>query len=67
MLHLMGLPVSGDMDGRVLKEDLTPDFVRAHPVRFVQARGDGGDEEMSLSDEETDEIEERLRALGYLG
>ncbi len=63
----MGLPVPSGMDGCVLKEDLTPDFMRAHPVRFVQARGDGGDEEMALSDEEADEIEERLRALGYLG
>lgn len=67
MLHLMGLPVPNDMDGRVLEADLRPGFLATHPVRFVQAGGEGGDEETALSDEETAEIEERLRALGYLG
>jgi hypothetical protein len=36
-------------------------------VRFIQAENGPGDNEMTLSDEETAEIEDRLRALGYLG
>jgi predicted AlkP superfamily phosphohydrolase/phosphomutase len=67
VVHLMGLPVPGHMDGRVLDKALTPDFLDAHPIHFVQAQDDQGDEEMALSDEETAEIEDRLRALGYLG
>jgi predicted AlkP superfamily phosphohydrolase/phosphomutase len=67
VLHLLGLPVPRGMDGRVLRGDLSPDFLETHPVRFVQAGDDGGDEEMALSEQETAEIEERLRALGYLG
>ncbi|MGD9100118.1 MAG: alkaline phosphatase family protein [Anaerolineae bacterium] len=67
ILHLLGLPVPRSMDGRVLRDDLSPDFLKTHPVRFVQAGDDEGDEEVALSEEETAEIEERLRALGYLG
>jgi predicted AlkP superfamily phosphohydrolase/phosphomutase len=67
ILHLMGLPVPGDMDGRVLDEALKPEFMDVHPVRFADARDDQGDKEVALSDEETIEIEQRLRALGYLG
>jgi predicted AlkP superfamily phosphohydrolase/phosphomutase len=67
ILHLIGLPVPHDMDGRVLEEVLSPDFVGSHPLQFSAATGEQADVEMALSDEETAEIEERLRALGYLG
>jgi hypothetical protein len=62
ILHLMELPVPADMDGRVLTEVLTssrPVERKASPV--------GDDAEVGLSAEETAEVEERLRALGYLG
>lgn len=63
ILHLMGLPVLDDMDGRVLTEALTSD----HPVKR-QANG-ATDEKTygELSKEEEAEVEDRLRALGYLG
>jgi predicted AlkP superfamily phosphohydrolase/phosphomutase len=67
IMHLMGLPVPGNMDGCVLDEALTPGFLDEHPVRFADAEDEQGDEEMALSDEERAEIEDRLRALGYLG
>jgi predicted AlkP superfamily phosphohydrolase/phosphomutase len=67
ILHLMGQPVPSNMDGRVLSQALAPTFVDTHPVHFTDAEGGEGDEELALSDEETAEIEERLRALGYLG
>jgi len=62
ILHLMELPVPADMDGRVLTEALTssrPVERKSSPV--------GGDAKVGLSAEETAEVEERLRALGYLG
>ena len=63
ILHLMELPVPESMDGRVLANALTT----TRPVER-QAVGAGGEETRSeLSAEETAEVEERLRALGYLG
>ncbi len=67
ILHLLGLPVPGDMDGQLLNEALRPGLLDAQPVRFVQTRTEQEDREKVLSREETAEIEERLRALGYLG
>jgi predicted AlkP superfamily phosphohydrolase/phosphomutase len=54
MLHLLGQPVIEDMDGRVLEELLTPEFMSSNPVRT--AAGIAGRE-----------AEDRLRELGYLG
>jgi predicted AlkP superfamily phosphohydrolase/phosphomutase len=67
MLYLLGLPVPRAMDGRVLNEALVSELVKAHPVRFVSSDGDRPDEEMALPEEDAAEIEDRLRALGYLG
>jgi predicted AlkP superfamily phosphohydrolase/phosphomutase len=63
ILHLMGLPVLDDMDGRVLAEALTT----SRPVerRSAGLADEGSDAELSA--EETAEVEDRLRALGYLG
>jgi predicted AlkP superfamily phosphohydrolase/phosphomutase len=62
ILHLMKLPVPDDMDGRVLSEALaTP-----RPVEYQAANAtDRADAELSA--EETAEVEDRLRTLGYLG
>ncbi len=63
ILHLMGLPVPDDMDGRVLTETLTS----SHPVEFRSVSPDEAGAETGLSEEESTEVEDRLRALGYLG
>jgi len=69
ILHLAGVPVPDDMDGRVLEDALAEEFLAAHPVRH-QA-GDGtvtppaGDED-GYSEEEARKIEEKLRGLGYI-
>lgn len=72
VLHLMGLPVPVDMDGRVLAEMLKPAALQRQPMisgpeldmwpsqAEAQALGDFD----SPSDDET--VQERLRALGYL-
>jgi predicted AlkP superfamily phosphohydrolase/phosphomutase len=63
ILHLMGLPVSDDIDGRVLTSMLSV----TRPVKYERdGKAEMGDEE-DLSPEETAEVEERLRSLGYLG
>ena len=39
VLHLLGLPASLELDGRVLESALTPGFRAAHPVRRVPSYG----------------------------
>ncbi len=63
ILHLMGLPVPEDMDGHVLAQALMTS--RTVEFRAVSSTDEGV--QAGLSEEETTEVEERLRALGYLG
>ncbi|HET9315308.1 MAG TPA: alkaline phosphatase family protein, partial [Vicinamibacteria bacterium] len=65
VLHLLGLPRSREMDGRVLESALTPAFRAAHPVRAVDSYGSraAGRPTESRFDEE---MLEELRALGYI-
>jgi predicted AlkP superfamily phosphohydrolase/phosphomutase len=67
MLHLMGQPVVDDMDGRVLEEIVEPAFMRENAVRTVAATGGHEAGDADLTADETGEIKERLRELGYLG
>ena len=63
VMYLLGLPVSDDMDGKPLTDIL----VNPHPVSTAQSDGEIKiDEETGLSPEETNEIKQRLSALGYL-
>jgi len=63
ILHLMGLPVPDNLDGRVLTEALsTP-----RPVELRATSTTEDEAETELSAEEKAEVEDRLRALGYLG
>ena len=67
VLHLMGLPVPEPMDGRPLLEILEdPSSVRYVESSALAASSPTVDPESQLTPEETAEIEERLRNLGYL-
>lgn len=63
ILHLMGLPVPDDMDGKVLTSILSFD----RPVAYEHVEREASAAEEGLSAEESAEVEDRLRALGYLG
>ena len=67
ILHLMGLPVPEDMDGKVLTGLFTDDFMRQHPVQVGDAATGEDLPDLEFSDEESEEVRERLRELGYLG
>jgi hypothetical protein len=66
-LHLLGLPVPEDMEGRVLTEILDPAWAAANPVRHVPPRSG---QPVTATRPVTPELEERLRqelrALGYV-
>lgn len=66
ILHLAGLPVPQDMDGRVVLEALSTPYLRTPVVRR-----DGGGTQQEIepvvyTEDEEAEIEDRLRSLGYL-
>jgi predicted AlkP superfamily phosphohydrolase/phosphomutase len=63
ILHLMDLPVPDDMDGRVLTDLLTTD----REVTYEHVLAEQGAAETDLPADDAAEVEERLRALGYLG
>lgn len=67
-LHLLGLPVPASMEGPVCTTVFSEEFLRGHPVR-TSADDDGEAEPAGGWRSADDEalIEDRLRALGYLG
>ena len=62
ILHILGLPVPSDMDGRVLQEILS----EFRPVRFEEIDNSQSLETQDCTKEETELIEQRLRGLGYV-
>ena len=69
VLHLLGVPVPADMDGRVLSELLTPEFAataaaraEVDPDASAQPVGSGS----SYSSQDDAAIQDRLADLGYL-
>lgn len=64
ILHLLGVPVPEDMDGRVLTELLDEPAVGL-PARMAREPAEAGEAAPLTADEEA-ELLERLRSLGYL-
>jgi predicted AlkP superfamily phosphohydrolase/phosphomutase len=67
ILYLMDVPLLKDFDGRVLQEALTEEAVRARSIRYADGEVKAFESENVYTDEESEAINERLRALGYLG
>ncbi|MHC4806641.1 MAG: alkaline phosphatase family protein [Planctomycetota bacterium] len=68
VLHLMGLPIPEDMDGRVLLDVFEKEYTDSHPVRYTKPSGEDRPqgEPGTYSEEEARSIEKRLQDLGYL-
>jgi predicted AlkP superfamily phosphohydrolase/phosphomutase len=69
ILYAMGLPVPPKMDGRVLLEIFSEEYRQAHPLRHEESHADsttGSDQAATYSEEEEQEMQRRLRALGYM-
>ena len=68
LLYLLGQPVPRDMDGKVLSDLFKPEYLQSHPIVYDDEKEDlqtptrGGD----YSEEEAAQVEERLKALGYI-
>ncbi len=66
VLYAMGLPVPGDVDGRVLLEAFTEEHRRDNQVIVEAAGGQQEAAPETLSADEERQVEERLKQLGYL-
>lgn len=70
ILALLGRPVGADMDGRVLTEAMEPEYLRRQPVRGIESYdallGRPVSPPMDDTDVGLEEVNERLRDLGYI-
>jgi hypothetical protein len=67
ILHLIGLPISEELDGVVRSELLSADFLVRHPVRTTPTYGRRGASTAVRGPAPLDnEMLERLRSLGYV-
>jgi predicted AlkP superfamily phosphohydrolase/phosphomutase len=68
VLHVMGLPVPSDMDGRVIEDAFKDGYMEAFPLRFIEPTAEGMTKDgVGYTEEGEEEILERLRGLGYMG
>ncbi len=66
VLYLLGATVPRDMDGRVATDIFHDDFLRAHPIEYVDGGEAGGRPSRAYSKEEEALVLDRLEGLGYL-
>jgi predicted AlkP superfamily phosphohydrolase/phosphomutase/tetratricopeptide (TPR) repeat protein len=72
VLYLAGLPVAGDMPGRVIKEAIDESFLKRYPVSLIPSYEGVGrpleeNRPMVASGAADQELVENLRSLGYVG
>ncbi len=65
ILHLLGLPVSAELEGKVLIQALDPVFASTHPLRHVARYGERSAKGRTASDFDPQVLDE-LRSLGYI-
>ncbi len=68
ILYLKGLPVGKDMDGNVLIEAIDEKFVKENPLKYIDTYESDTDTQIDSDTDYsmTEELESRLRDLGYL-
>jgi predicted AlkP superfamily phosphohydrolase/phosphomutase len=69
ILYALGLPIPPGMDGTVLEEIFSEEYRQAHPLRYEQPQAssrEGSEKAPSYSEEEEEEMQRRLRSLGYM-
>jgi len=66
ILYLMGLPIPKDMDGVLLRDMFTPEFLAQMPLQYVDPPATDNRSSTALSAEDDADIVAKLQELGYL-
>lgn len=66
VMYLMNEAIPAYMDGRVLSEAITEDYLMKNAIRYTEHTIRQETAEINLSDKEEKEIAERLKYLGYM-
>ena len=66
ILYILDLPVPREVDGKVLREAFESDFLSVKPTQFEDRSLRKTGPSVDTSGEEDEEIERRLRSLGYI-
>jgi len=66
ILGLAGYPVPKDMDGGPLESLFTEDFLKAHPLRYIESYERGEKDSEKEEPVDYDKIKKRLETLGYM-
>lgn len=66
ILYILGLDIPSDMDGRVLEEAFEESFLTRRRIRYGPPSPLGAGLDSGFDEEESQEIRDRLRGLGYL-
>lgn len=66
MMYAGGLPVPDKLDGSVIQQVFTDEFLTAHPVQVDSAGSRTAADQTRMSAEEERMVEEKLRGLGYM-
>lgn len=66
ILYAMDVPIPKDMDGKVLFDIFSKDFVEAKPIEYAAPVVPSGEIYKPYSKEGEEEIKDKLRGLGYL-
>lgn len=68
IMYMMGLPISSDMDGKVLEGAIKKSYLQEHPITYTPEKHKEYPRYGTIvpSLEHDQEIKERLRRLGYL-
>lgn len=72
ILALCNLPVGMDMDGKVITDAIIEEFLDAFPVQYIDTyenpdlKANNEKKESRLTDEETEDLKNQLKNLGYL-
>ncbi|MGB3903462.1 MAG: alkaline phosphatase family protein [Anaerolineae bacterium] len=69
ILYLLGEEIPSDMDGKVLTNCLTAEFLQAHPMKYVEPSSRGempAKEGEEMSSEDLQSMRRTLEGLGYI-
>lgn len=68
ILHLLGVAIPSDLDGRVLDKIFEPSFLQNYPPQYTEPpkSDDARSKGSAYSDDDAARVEERLRSLGYI-